>query len=206
MEVIGEPGVPAFDEASASLPDPSGIVWETAPSAAVTPTWLRHHQGPAISPIIVRRINRITAVLTNPTFLQLHGRSPLETSRIATTSVTDAAGVIARNPDVEWGIGRTAGRLSLEPLRVARKELGQPQVADGTLYGNGMRRLRVTVAIYRYGNERCGIQIRPRYRRPRTSRRLRQCLRSTHGAADRLRELVLTVDFMPPRPIPDVVA
>ncbi len=211
MAMIGEPGVPGTDDACAPLANHASIVWETAATASATTarpdrsrTKSFNENGSPISSFIRRRINRLYAVLTNPTFLQLHGRSPLETSRIATTSVADAAHAIGRSHDVRWGGGRTAGQLLLRPLRVATKELGQPHVADGTLHAHGMRRLQVTVAIYRYGNERCGIQIRPRYRRPRTARRLRQCLRSTHGAADRLRDIVLTVDFMPP--VADVVA
>lgn len=152
----------------------------------------------ATSSIIRRRVRRWAAILSNPTFSQLHGRSPMETTRIATTSVSEAADVLDRSGDVEWGRGRTAGQLHLGPFRTAPTELGRPHIADATLHGPGLRRIRVTVAIFRYGDNRCGIQIRPEYRRPWSSRRLRHCLQSTHAAADRLRELVLAVDFMPP--------
>lgn len=153
----------------------------------------------AVARFITRRVRRWATVLSGPTFSQLHGRSPMETTRIARASVSDAADVLGRSADVQWGRGRDACHLLLGPFQAAPKELGRPRVAEAVLHGHGFRRLHVTVAIYRYGNERCGIQIRPRYRRPRTTRRLRHCMQSTHGAADRLRELVLAVDFMPPR-------
>lgn len=189
----------------------TAIVWEAASPVdhvrdggftSGVPRVEKARFGPTTSPgaaLIGRRIQRLASILTNPTFIQLHGRSPMETSRIASTTVSDAADALGRSGDVEWGKGRTAGHLDLGPFRVESKELGQPRLADGVLKGHGFRRLRVTVAIYKYGSERCSIQLRPRYRRPRTTRRLRHCLASTHGAADRLRDIVLTVDFMPPR-------
>jgi hypothetical protein len=137
--------------------------------------------------------------LSRPTFGQIHGRSPMETTRIVWASRGEAADALGRSMAIEWGRGRGAGQLHLGPFRSAPTELGQPLVADALLDGHRIRHLRVSVAVFQYGNERCGIQIRPEFRRPRSSRRLRRCLRSTHGAADRLRELVLAVDFMPPR-------
>ncbi len=200
--------------ATAPLPLCPTIVWETqgAPAISAFTSFDTRSIGSAarvdrrafstsggfVAPSIKRRLGRWAAILSSPTFSQLHGRSPMETTRIARASVSDAADVLGRSADVEWGRGRGAGHLCLGPFQAAPKELGRPRVADAVLHGHGFRRLRVTVAIYRYGNERCGIQIRPRYRRPRTTRRLRHCLQSTHGAADRLRELVLAVDFTPP--------
>lgn len=198
------------------------IVWEptrTVTGATIEPplTW---SYGPTEAPAharfttldlpamtsIRRFANRWSALLSRPSFLQLHGRSPMETSRIAATSVADAADVLTRSKDVEWGSGRNAGHLRLGPFKVMPEELGRPRISDGVLYGHGFRRLSVTIAIYRYGNERCSIQIRPRYRRPRGSRRLRHYLRSTHDAADRLREIALTIDFTPPRHTTDAAA
>jgi len=144
--------------------------------------------------------HRLCAALSRPTFRQIHGRSPMETTCIVRATMADATDVLGRLIEVEWGRGRNAGRLSIEPFQGVPSELGRPWVADAVLDAHGIRRLRVTVAIFRYGSNRCGIQVRPSIRRPRSSRRLRHCLRSTHGAADRLRELVLAVDFTPPSP------
>ncbi len=167
------------------------IVWETRRAPSVSAARVR-------APAVRRVANRWSAILSRPTFAQIHGRSPMETIRILRTPSAQAADVLSRSIAIEWGRGIGAGHLSLGPFRAAPSELGRPWVADAILEGYGVRRLRVTVAIFRDGNERCGIQVRPRFRRPRTSRRLRHCLRSTHGAADRLRDLVLAVDFMPP--------
>lgn len=147
----------------------------------------------------LRRVgNRWSAALSRPTFGQIHGKSPMETTCIVRASVADVADALNGLADVEWGRGRGAGRLRLEPFRGAPAELGRPWVANATLEAHGARPVRVTVAIFKYGSKRCGIQVRPGFRRPRSSRRLRRRLRSTHGAADRLRELVLEVDFAPP--------
>ncbi|MGB3735383.1 MAG: hypothetical protein WA964_10545 [Ilumatobacter sp.] len=151
-----------------------------------------------------RHVHHWCAFLSRPTFGQVHGGSPMETTRIAGASVSEAADVLARTTEIEWGRGRNVGDLRLGPFRSHPTELGQPWVADAVVHGHRIRRFRVTVAIFRYGDDRCGIQVRPKFRRPRTSRRLRQCLRSTHAAADRLRDLVLTVDFMPPLHSPGV--
>lgn len=167
---------------------------------------LNHHEPgrtddigvPGTAPGVRRFANRLCAALSRPTFRQIHGRSPMETTCIVRATMADAADVLGRLIEVEWGRGRNAGRLSIEPFQGVPTELGRPWVADAVLDAYGIRRLRVTVAIFRYGNDRCGIQVRPGIRRPRSSRRLRHCLRSTHGAADRLRELVLAVDFTPP--------
>lgn len=158
----------------------------------------------AAAPGMRRIAHRLCAALSRPTFRQVHGRSPMETTCIVRATVADAADVLGRLMEVEWGRGRGAGRLSIEPFHGSPAELGRPWVANAVLEAHGIRRLRVTVAIYRYGNDRCGIQVRPGIRRPRSSRRLRRCLRSTHGAADRLRELVLAVDFTPPAQVPAI--
>ncbi len=136
--------------------------------------------------------------LSRPTFGQLHGGSPIETTRFATTSGAEAADMLDHTTAISWDDGRDSGRLLLEPFRAAAAEFGRPWIADATLHGVKMRRLRVSVAIFDHGTGRCGIQIRPGYRRPWSSRRLRRCLRSTHSASHRLRELVLAVDFTPP--------
>lgn len=181
----------------------SGVdVLRLAPNVRLAPATFGSAQTserrPRARPVLAR-IGRLATLFAAPSFLQLHGRSPMETSRIASTSLADAADALSRSPQVEWGHGRDAGQLRIGSFRTPAKELGRPRIADGTLHAPGVRRLRVTIAIYRYGQDRCSIQIRPRYRRPRTSRRLRHCLRSTHGCADRLRDIVLTVDFAPPR-------
>ena len=123
----------------------------------------------------------------------------METTLIVWASESEAADVLDHAEAVEWGRGRRSGELCLGPFRAAPGELGRPWVADAILRGYRVRRLRVSVAIFRYGKGRCGIQIRPGYRRPWSSRRLRRCLQSTHRAVDRLGELVLAVDFTPPR-------
>ena len=173
------------------------IVWErqSAPSASA----FHSFDQPTLPPGVKRFVDHCCAVLSRPTFSQIHGRSPMETTRIIRASVADAADVLGRVEEIEWGRGRSAGQLRLGPFTSAPGELGRPWVADAILDAYRIRRLRVSVAIVHYGNQRCGIQIRPGFRRPWSSRRLRRCLRSTHGAADRLGELVVAVDFTPPR-------
>lgn len=148
--------------------------------------------------MLVQRVASWGVALSRPTFRQLHGDSPMGTVRFAATSSTDAAAKLAEVRSIELDLERGSGRLTLEPLRAAPTQAGRPWTADAVLHGRGRRPLPVSVAIFAYGSRRCGIEIRPRCRRPWSQWRLRRCLDSTHAAADRLRNLVLAADFTPP--------
>jgi hypothetical protein len=161
---------------------------------------------PKVTPTFVarlrRRLARLGAHLSSPTSVDLGGRNPVDVTRRVGVAAGEAADVLNRTRTIEWDAGRRAGHLSVEPLRADPDALGDPWVAEGVVRRRRTRSLAVCVAIFDDNRDRCVVQIRPGYRTPWSVRRLRRCLASTHDAADRIRELLMAVDFAPPnRPV-----
>lgn len=141
------------------------------------------------------RLGDLGATFTKTTFNQQHGASPMETSRFVGHTGLDAALMLGGGRPIEWHHASCSGSMSLETFHVEATELGTPWVANARLHRRHARDLDVSVAVLSDGPHRCRIEVRPRFRRPWAVRRLRRCLQSTHAAADRLRELVLTADL-----------
>ncbi|MFK7916755.1 MAG: hypothetical protein AB8G14_01645 [Ilumatobacter sp.] len=183
------------------------IVWNATHGAAreIDHEWANpvpDRRDPLLAAVL-DRFDDFGNALTKTTFNQQHGVSPMETARFVSTAGPNAADVLARIRSLEWEGASCAGSMSLGPFRVAETELGTPWLAQARLHHRRARDLDVSVAILPDGPVRCRIEVRPEFRRPWTIRRLRRCLQTTHAAADRLRELVLSNEVRRPSiPIP----
>lgn len=192
------------------MPEPvdAPIVWDTASLCVLESDQHDGWAGPDAPPGSVglepsslgRLVQRFPAwrrMLRRSLFLRQQCDGPLETTRRVASSLDDAMAVLDRIDSIDWNSTVGTGHLDLEPFRSTPGEAGIPWVASAVLRGRRTRRLNVSVAIFTWGSGRCGIAIRPRYRRPWSRRRLRRCLNSTHAAADRLCDIVLATDVHP---------
>ena len=171
------------------------IVWDVSSARAedFQPAVL----GPTSFGRLVLRLVAWRPSLHSTSFHRQHCDGPMETTRRLATAAHDATAVLDRIGFVDWDSLVDVGRLQLDPFRAVPREPGSPWVAHAVLRGRRTRRLDVSIAIFTYGRARCGIEIRPLYRRPWSRRRLRRCFASTHCAADRLRDILLATDFHP---------